>query len=126
MSWKTELIEILPDGTERYKSTRVEEARTFGKNWWRYIMAVNCPSCGRRGGLVVHYFRNTIYSKWNGPYFRIQHDKFSKEMYHRLRNEGVERVLARTLSHIHLPYCYIGKNYPGHIPVDIPEPPEGA
>jgi len=127
MSWKTELIEILPDGTKRYRATRVKEVSTnIGQNWHGYVMAVTCPVCGQRGGLKAHYFRNTIYSKWGGPYFWVSHSEYSKIKFSKLRDGGMRWEQARGLSIINKPYCYIGKNYPDHISVDIPEPPEGA
>jgi len=131
MSWSTELIEILPDGTERYRATKIKEVNTnIGQNWTGYVMRVTCPVCGCRGGLQAHYHRNInkdlTYSVWYGPYLRVAHVKYSKDKYSKLREMGVDCHSAGSSSVLSDGYCYIGKNYPRRIPVDIPEPPEGG
>jgi len=56
----------------------------------RYIEAVDCPRCGRRGCLYAKYVKRRSGRGWRGPYFVVAHRKYrySPSLYRELRKQG--------------------------------------
>jgi len=72
----------------------------FTENLDYFLEAVDCPRCGRRGGLWAHFGRYIQQVFWYGPYFGVLHVP-----------GGVgER------------FCYFGRSYPSTIHTRVPDP----
>lgn len=72
------------------------ESRTENLDY--YLEVVDCPTCGKRGGLRAHFGKYVDQTLWYGPYFGIVHP-----------NEDIK-------------FCYFGKSYPDMIHTRVPDP----